>query len=118
MGSFRKNTYRFAHPWTLKTSFSTGKRRFSVLTGAIIWVRFVKRATGIEGEDDHPAAGSRRPYGGRFCHIRRPGCGVPARPAMIRSIRAWRLDAALGLSVQSVLPSCKTLAACEDSVTR
>ena len=75
---------------------------FSVLTGAIIWVRFEKQTPMIEGEEDRPAAGSRRPRRGRFCHLRPPGCGVPAGPATISSTTASRFAAALGLSVQSV----------------
>ena len=75
---------------------------FFSFDGAIIWVRFEKRIHRIEGEDDRPATGSRRPYGGRFCHFLRPGCGVPARPATIGSASAWRLDAVLRVSAQSM----------------
>ena len=74
---------------------------FSVLTGAIIWVRFEEQADMIDGENEGPATGSRRPREGRFRHLRRPGCGVPARPVTI-SNRVRRLDAAPGVSVQSM----------------
>ena len=75
---------------------------FFSFDGAIIWVRFEKRIHRIEGEDDRPATGSRRPYGGRFCHFRRPGCGAPAGPATTGSASAWRLDAVLRVSAQSM----------------
>ena len=75
---------------------------FLVLAGPVIWVCFEKQTHMIEGENDRPATGSRRPRGRRFRHFRRPGCGVPATPATICFTRVRRRDAASGLSVQSV----------------
>ena len=79
LGSFRKNSFSIRPTLDIEYPVSLGNTLFSVLTGAIIWVRFEKQTPMIEGEEDRPATGSHRPRRGRFCHLRPRSVPPPPR---------------------------------------